>query len=530
MRDIIEQLTSYQDQLDDLYPPLTGEDVFIGNVDVRRSGRPMKTRRGLRTIAFSAAFVSTVGIGALAFFLRGPADVDPVGDFTPTVLSTVPIPVPTTLPVLTPAITPPDVVAPTTTLAPLSVVPSQTGIEGVIKLTGDSAVGDVTSALDREGRLVVAYWSIADETMKLLRCTDLGCIEPLRIVVLGPLASTGMPEIPEELAPPTIDMALRPDGSPIVIVQDPVLGFATIYACDDADCSTVAIADFRDGSPCDSPDENLCSRTDFPQIAIGRDGLARIVYYHPVLQELKLAVCGDPLCDPESRSTLTIDDNIGIGHGMASIQIEADGGILIGHYAEQGDGTSQARVAVCGDGTCSAGPATFTFNDAVVPRMLGTGEGGFLSWYRSGPLYEGDPDPGVVVDRWGLMVAVCDQTGCSESTQVEADWELLMSWPADVRLLPGPDDLTAVAFAYWSPEQCALLLKIATLDPTDGIPGREAGVYMIGSSSFDSVVRDETLMVVFGGEEGGLHLAQVPLTGSDPLDAVSSVPDRCPGS
>jgi hypothetical protein len=88
----------------------------------------------------------------------------------------------------------------------------------------------------------------------------------------------------------------------------------------------------------------------------------------------------------------------------------------------------------------------------------------------------------------------------------------------------------AVFFSYWSPDQCARLLEIATVDPRRGMVDTELGDYVVGGSSFDSVMRNGALLVVFGGEVGGLHLVEMPLTEPSSIDADSALPDRCPTS
>ncbi len=366
----------------------------------------------------------------------------------------------------------------------------------------------------------------------MLRCTDPGCVEPPDIVILGSVGSV-VTHDGEVFWPAGLDMALRPDGSPIVIVEHPDRAFATIYACTDPACATVQIADFGDEDSCSESDGNPCPRLDFAQIAIAPDGMPRIVYFSrgaAGLPRLMFAICGDPLCELDSRSTVTIDDDIG-GFARPSIRIESDGQVLIGYYTdmEDGDGLSQARIAVCMDGSCSPGPTILTFDDAVEPRTTASDNGEFLAWYRSGPLnlFEGKLDVPAILENWEIRVAVCNRTSCGEARRVEAGWELLMSWTRDPRLLRTPDGTVAVAFRYWSPDQCAALLELATLDPQRGMVGTELGTYVYAGSSFDSVMRNGALLVVFGGEGGGLHLVEMPLTEPSPIDADSPLSDRC---
>jgi hypothetical protein len=318
-------------------------------------------------------------------------------------------------------------------------------------------------------------------------------------------------------------MALLADGTPIAIAENPSVGVATIYTCADSSCATVEKAEYVDDGDCTDPNPTSCSSVGFPQISAAPDGTPRIVYYHA--GDLRLAVCGDALCRSDSRSTITVDADLGFGYGKPSIRIEPDGTMLVGHYTEIAPGTTEARISVCTSDSCA--PA-IRFDDAISPYTTGAGAGGFLTWYRSGPLslLEGDFDPRAVVERWDLEVAVCDQAGCGAAQPVETDWGILVAWEIDVRIEPISDGTVVFAFSYWSPESCGQLLEVTRVDPVSGAVVGSLGAATVGGP-FDLVVRADVATVVFGGEAGGLQMVDFPLSGSGAGDD-SLVVKHCP--
>jgi hypothetical protein len=374
--------------------------------------------------------------------------------------------------------------------------------------------GGVAAAIDAEGRLVVAYWSSASEALTVVRCEDSVCRGESHVATLAQVPSV---EIENALIPGLVvrDIVLRPDGSPIIVATHADRPSATVYACVDPVCTTVRTLEIG---------ENVD-----PQLAIGPDGLVRIAYYEMFSQEVKLATCGDPLCESGLLSTVIIDDDIpGWVVREPSIWIDSDGLIVVGYTVEMSAGVTEARVAVCRDDSCSAEP--LAFKDATGPRISMSGGDRFDVWYRSGPLMlgEGDaPDASAVVGAWDLMLADCDRTGCREASQVEADWRLLGAWTDNARLLKTPDETVAVAFQYFSSESCAELLTLMTLESQPGVPGITLGSHQTFGHPFESVTRDEAVLLIFAEEDGKLRVVEASTTDlvGTPLPVVPQCPN-----
>ena len=111
---------------------------------------------------------------------------------------------------------PPDLTN-TTLWAPPSTIADAPGLlpSGAIELPAGGA--PFALAVDADGRLVVVYYSDIDETIEVLRCPDLDCAAGFDIVTLGP-AHAALIEGSLE-GPIGLEMALRLDGSPIVLVE-----------------------------------------------------------------------------------------------------------------------------------------------------------------------------------------------------------------------------------------------------------------------------------------------------------------------
>jgi hypothetical protein len=362
--------------------------------------------------------------------------------------------------------------------------------------------------IDPDGGFAAAFFSEVDGAIKLLRCPDSNCTEPTTIILPG--TSSLFDEGNDEELPPLIeDLALRPDGSPIVIVS--TAGTSTIHACADPKCSSIETSVFGESEEV---------RVGTPRLAIAKDGLPRIAYADFDARSLKLAVCQDPLC--ESRSTVTIHDDILIA-GEASIHIEDDGRMFIGYEIMREGQPHAATIAVCTDDTCSTEPAISTFENAVKPRWTMINDEAFFAWYRSGPeiVAEGDLNVSAMLDAWDLMVAECDTAGCGEARQIEVGWDLLQAWggsSTNLRLLQTPGGRVAAIYSYWSSDHCAQLLKVVTIESQFGTIGTELGTY-VGGSFAASVISDTELLLVYQGAEGEVHVIEIPTTAPGPAEA-----------
>ncbi len=505
MRDITAQLESYQDHLDEMYPAVTSDELRRFKSDRARVRSPNPLWR--RVYAFGAALALVLGLGIIALVLVGGeqtaelADGDPA-DVVPTVpqgelADGDPADVGPTVP-LTPTSATPSTTAPTTptTTAPTATPP--TG--GPIQLTEVSVPWPplATGVLDPLGRLVAAYWSQDERAMMLMRCADPDCIEPPTVVKLASLDTF---QTEGEPYPPQIDdMALRPDGSPILIVWSADQVSHTIYACADPACGTVQAMPL-----------GIAGVVSPPQVAIASDGLPRIVYWSADSRNLELIVCGDATCDIDSRHTVTIETDIWVPVG-ASIRIDPDGRVLIGYTTEGSSHDMQARIAVCTDESCSRGPTIVTFDDATGPRTTASPDGGFFVWYLTGPfeeLLDGDRDVDAIVESLHLMVASCDSGGCDEPRRVEVGWALLHSWQ-ESHLVTMPDGAVAALYSYWAQDSCTQYVDVVVLEPRLATMKAELGHYPGGPILMSEVSPDGILLTVMYDELAGtLDLREV---------------------
>lgn len=86
MRDVIEQLDSYQDHLDSVYPAVTASEVFDAGTDELETPVAPPKRAWRPVVAFCAAFGAVVAVG-VSLYLVGGADT-PLTDTTPRVATT----------------------------------------------------------------------------------------------------------------------------------------------------------------------------------------------------------------------------------------------------------------------------------------------------------------------------------------------------------------------------------------------------------------------------------------------------------
>lgn len=508
MRDIKAQLESYQEHLDALYPAVTTEELSRATVESNgsqvRSSHP-SWRRGL---AFGSAFLLVLGLGSVSVLLSDRTESARPGD----VVTTLPPP-PTTsaLPSTTGSrsTTTATTDSPPPTPAPEPPTPDAT--EGFFQLNEGSGFPIAPGVTDSDGRLVMAYWSQEEHAMMLLRCADPSCIGPSEIAKIASLDTFWYEG---EAHPPYLDdMALRPDGSPIVIIQSADSLSHMIYACADPGCSTIEAA------PLDIP-----AAFWQPQLAIAPDGLPRIVYgtVNFGRGDLEMAVCRDAVCG--SSSTVRIEAGV-VVQSNPLIRIEPDGRLLIGYTTGGfGDDRYEVKIAVCADDSCARGPTLVTIDDAHAPRITTGLDGSFFVWYRRGPReMDGALDVNAILEGWDLMVASCDSGGCGIPERVEVPWALLSSWE-DAKLVTMPDGNVAAVYSYWSSDDCALLLDVAQLDPVLGTVNAEFGHYPGEEIVASEVSPNGSLAMVILDDAGTLHLREVSLVGPSQTSPGSPSP------
>ncbi|HSG79078.1 MAG TPA: hypothetical protein VLD62_05805 [Acidimicrobiia bacterium] len=529
MLDLAERIRSYYEASAD---PITADEILAPRSSLDAEP-PMPRRISGPALAAGVAVVLLVLFGGIALMLRavtsggGPAESVPEPTTTAPVVTTVPgssptttAPVVTTVPGSSPTTSAP-VVTTTTEAAAIVEVPGASWSDPTELPVRGSAFAP---AVDQEGRLVVAFFSPFDNTIKILRCSDVRCSAESDAATLGP-AETVLVEGSVQ-GPGRLSMALRPDGSPIVLVEQGWPTHGRVYACADPECISVASAEFRDPDPCVWPNGVACPSVMQSRIAIAPDGLPMILYQTGSPERLQLAECGDVTCSPESRNTVTIDAAMRGDLGL-TLRIDPDGRILIAYDKETPDGVGAATVVVCEGGTCAGGTTTLRFGDGFGPRITALDGGEFAVWYRTGQRFGDEGDPFSFVDVSDIWMTTCTVEGCGDATRVEIAEAWLSSWPVDTRLSAAPDGGIVVAFNYWFPDECASILEVGIAsDPLSAAVPDVTGRYQI-EGPFDAVVHEGSLLLVFGGRAGDLSVASVPLS-EDVPGSFGDELEQCP--
>jgi hypothetical protein len=336
----------------------------------------------------------------------------------------------------------------TTTLPPSSTIPSTTATTtslpdgpSIVQLAvGPAAIGPVSGAANPDGFPAVAYVS-SDGELRLLTCSDVACEGPISVKPLG------NPGEPLEL-----DLKLRSDGSPTVVVLGYDTGFAVMYSCTDASCNSVETAEVGDHD----------GMIDYPRLVVGIDGLPRVVYVtRTEPMAVKVATCTTATCDSLTWSGVDVLPPQ-VFTGGPAVRLAPDGRLFIGYWLSKGYESQQSRVAVCDDASCSTSPTILTFDGAVFAQTTpGDTDDEFRVWYQTGSeslppeLMTEEAMAGGFASIWAdysdFMVAECTLEGCNEERKVDVgeDWLLAQTQQA-LRLHEATDGTISTFFNHES--------------------------------------------------------------------------------
>ena len=355
------------------------------------------------------------------------------------------------------------------------------------------------AAIDPEGQLAFVYVSGAEDfpTLKLVHCPDAVCSAGSRVIT-----DLGAPE--ETLV---LDFAVSPDGFPLTIVVSAVEE-AAVYS--DGWGGT----GFGDSDPCVRPDGNPCQlNVDFPSLAFGPDGLARIAYYTG-LGVLKLAVCDDPACNMWT-STVIDEAPQEWWFGPPNLRIESTGRLFIEYNWETVD-IAQAFVAACADADCATGPTILTFEDAVLARTTPGPGDAFHVWWRTGPAFfpgefaamEPDELWSAASDLADILVAVCTVDGCEEPNRVEVGEAWLIPWILGLELFNTPAGNPIVVFNHISEGVTEEHLFVTSCEDPTCRQGTitNLGIDDVFADSYAAVIADGQLRIVYIDEDFHLQL------------------------
>lgn len=392
-----------------------------------------------------------------------------------------------------------------TTATPTTIASAQ---DLVVTLVSEPASSSPVSAVaDEEGRPVVAHVSVAGDLV-VLRCSDPDCSGSVVQAVLGH---------PGEAL--DLDLALLPDGSPVVVVglfDDATFDeFTMVFICSDPACSSPEAAEV-----------GTSVQAAYPSIEVGSDGLPRIIYFTETdPMELVLAVCQDRICSQQESVTIdTLPPQAWTG--APSLRIDALDRVIVGYWYSQGEESQQSRIAVCEDASCDSPPTILNIDGGVFAQTTpGTTDAEFLVWYRTGS--EGLPGelitdeamaegasafPAIWSEYSDFMVAACTTAGCADFRHIEVGEDWVLPSGVAFRLFADPDGSTGAFFFHASRAEPIAQLHVticADLTCTEGTT-QALGFEDILGSPFDVITSPNTPPRLVFTSETGVHLYRCP--------------------
>ena len=378
----------------------------------------------------------------------------------------------------------------------------------VMLAPGPDSTGPISGVANRDGHLRVAYVS-SDGSLHLVKCSDPLCEDPIADRILGQ---------PGELL--EIDLALHPDGSPVVVAQPWSSSVASVYVCLDPDCTSVEVSELGDPEPCVYPDGNPCEfSVDFPSLVIDADGRPRVIYQTNTNPRIvRVATCETSLCADWAWET--VDQHPpDTASGAPSVRLASNGQLVVAYwFSDPSTGATTTRIAVCGDPSCSDPAQVSTIEGAVHPQStLAPDGGGFLVWHQTGseglPIEAVDPDANFALlwsDYSDLQVSACTADGCGDADYVEVgeDW-LLANATQALRVFTAADGTTSAFFNHASLSEAAPQLHVTTCEDSacsDGVTAA-TGFETIDGPFFDVISGPGgPPRVVFVSTEGAVQL------------------------
>ena len=374
-------------------------------------------------------------------------------------------------------------------------------------VTGPVPGGPISGVATVDGYPIVAHVS-ADGALQLVLCDDALCEGLVTEVTLG---------YPGESA--TVDLALTPEGFPVVVTQSWSQELSVLYVCSDPTCGAVETAELGDNEPCVRSDGSTCqSSVAYPSIVIPSDGLPRVVYLNPSNPTtVKLASCQDPAC--QTFDWTTIDTlPFEVWTGAASVRINASDRLLVSYWYSGGEEMQQSLVAVCEDPSCATSPTILSIDGGVFAQTTpGATDDEYLIWYQTGaealPVTSANPSINYA-ELWSdysdFMVIQCNADGCTDAQPVDVgeDW-LLAHGGGALRLFTTNEGTTGALFNHASRAEPTPQPHITTC--TD-LPCTEGSTHTLGIETMDGpffdviTSPDARPRIVFISTEGTIDL------------------------
>lgn len=192
-------------------------------------------------------------------------------------------------------------------------------------------------AIDSSEVGIFIFFEPTGGTIEFGRCTDVRCTTFLS----GQLGNGVTGSQP--------DLAIGPDGLPLVAYWDQQGEELRLFRCLDSTCS--AGADVLIDLPAQPP----LLVDPHPSLAIGADGLPLIAYHYSPSRDLRLAHCSDRLCSSVTYWTVFSQPADGF---TPSLTIGKDGLGLVAYVADDPQripAVLDLMTAHCGNGSCSSG-------------------------------------------------------------------------------------------------------------------------------------------------------------------------------
>jgi hypothetical protein len=258
------------------------------------------------------------------------------------------------------------------------------------KTTVDSTglVGAHASATNGADALpVIAYWDATNNDLKVLKCGNVACSSGNTLTTVD---STG-------LVGQFASIAIGGDGLPVVSYWDETNNDLKVAKCGNAACSS--------GNTLTAVD-TTGSVGQYTSIAISTDGFPVISYWDQTTDDLNVAKCGNASCS--ASNTLTSVDTAGTIGQHTSITLGVDGFPVVSYW---NSGSSDLKVAKCGNALCSAGNTITSVDTASA-----------VGQYTSITIAE---DGLPVISYWDttgndLKIARCGNNACSAGNTLTA--------------------------------------------------------------------------------------------------------------
>jgi len=401
----------------------------------------------------------------------------------------------------------PTTTVPPTTVSSFTTTTSVTEAEFIVRDLGSVKAQPslVEAAVDSEGQLVFVFVSVADQGLKLGRCSDLDCSEGV-----GEVVDLGYPS-----EPLLLDLIVLPDGSPWVITVTANEPYAVIYSCEGPSCDFVETSEFADLDPCVRPDGSPCQlNVDFPSAAVGIDGLPRIAYVTG-MGAVKYATCSNAACTDWTVTTIT-EPLEEVWVGPTGLHVDSDGRAFVESHRESLD-MSEGSVTICIDADCSGSPPTLTFETGFL-RTTHPDDDQFLVWWRTGSAFFapefGMLEPGDLLtaasDYADIQVSVCTITECGEPLTVDVGETWLLPWTQGLELFTTNSGQTKAVHNHLSQATLDMELQVTECDDPLCEHGVNLGlgIHDVFADSYSMVIdpTDSSIRILYISEDQTLHM------------------------